>query len=190
MQTYTHLAVGTAIGGLLAHIAPTEQTLVVTATVIGAGMPDVPIAFQMLADMFYHKRAPFSEAHNQPGWMLAKEVSHSHPVFFTLTVLFGFVSVTTYTNLGVPLIMMVTGFLYGVNSHILIDELTHCGKEYKETDQSCFWPLYPHVIKNKASELIGIAEYRLSAGALWPLKPFELVTLVASAIVAIVTILF
>jgi membrane-bound metal-dependent hydrolase YbcI (DUF457 family) len=54
----------------------------------------------------------------------------------------------------------------GALSHVLIDGLTHAGKDFIETDTSLVWPL--QTVLPKLGSVIGVWEYRTSKGSLMP----------------------
>ncbi len=181
MQTYTHLVIGAALGGAVAHIHVFQEvtpSVVVVATIVGAGLPDAATFIQMMQDIIWYKRAPFSESKNQRIWMFLKEVSHGGPwMIATLWWL---------TTLGRSSLTIVLGaLLLGLISHVIIDAMTHCGEEFRETDVSCLWPLNPILTSKLAGEIVGVAEYRYAHGVVTRLKTFELITLVISLLVGL-----
>ena len=181
MQTYTHAVVGAAIGGALMHLTPFKDLgLVPLAAIAGAIFPDVPIFCQMMLDIFWYKRSPFSNAKEQKGWMLLKELSHAQIMMAILLVitstLWGFKDLTG---------AILGAFLIGAISHVVIDCMTHTGQMFRATDSHFLWPINPLFTKVKAADLFGIAEYRYSFSNVVKLKPFEKVTITVSAILAI-----
>ncbi len=137
MKPETHLITGGLIGLMLTKSEPLlPLTLVLGATVIGAGMPDVPILAQVLADKRAGRKL-FSTESRGTMWYVLKDISHS-PLWF----IFG-LSIASMIQ-DVLLRKIVLGFTLGYFSHWILDALTHCGEAFKATDQTLLWPFVDH----------------------------------------------
>jgi membrane-bound metal-dependent hydrolase YbcI (DUF457 family) len=137
MKPATHLVVGLSIGALIGacyHSPMPEYSLITMSALIGAGLPDVAPLAQMKADD-YMQRPRFSTEREGSFWFVLKEVTHS-PLIWIIALL------VTLLPLSHVSIAMLQAFAYGVLSHLVIDAFTHCGEEFKDTDQSLLFPLY------------------------------------------------
>jgi|GEM_PF-5479335 hypothetical protein len=176
MQTYTHLAVGTAIGGLLAVYFP-HQPLVPTACIIASIGPDLVMAPPYILAKLAHK-PPLAE---QGKFLMAlKEMEHS----LLLCMLLG-VGIRFLPEGWKFWQVIGYAFVWGWLSHIVIDIFTHGAgpkenRPYWETDLMFMWPL-PIDLRP-----LGLWEYRYGTGILWPPKPFEAIVLGLATGVAIV----
>jgi hypothetical protein len=172
MQPYTHPVVGALAGVVLFPHNPWAQG----ACVIGAGLPDVPIALQVVVDKL-KKRVPFSNEQEGSIWFLSKELSHS-PLLWISGLIAGFI-------LGGFWGVILTAFAVGILSHCAIDALTHCHPVFRPTDQSLAWPFYQMGLLPKLGEVFGIWEYRQNPPTLIP-KALEQIFLVSTVIATIV----
>lgn len=169
MQTYTHLAIGAALGTLAYRNDPLAQL----CCVIGAGGSDVGFALEFAAHKF-KGLAPMKQ--KRPRWLREiGEAAHSLPLWFAVLVAIWFSADTR-------LFVLALAFEVGWISHIVVDVLTHGGgkdgKKFSETDVTFMWPLN-HISERADLRPLAIAEYRIDHGVLWPLKPFEQNTLLA-----------
>ena len=174
MQIYTHLVIGASTGALLYPDNPTAQAV----CIIGAVTPDVILGPKFVLDKLRGKQAFVEQS---AGLLQAIEVVNSIPYgllgcllacLFTLK----FPSLTLWT---VRVAWLPLAFFASYTGHLVIDALTHSGKEYRDTDPSYlyFWPFW--CPKVKLGNVIGIWEYRYGHGILKP-KPAE--TLILSAL--------
>ncbi len=172
---------GTAIGGavLLASHDPVLGQCALAGTVMGNVTPDIPTFGQWALDKFYYKRPVFSGGENQPFFLLTKETSHSFVIELLLLIGLQYQSE--------PIGTFFVALSLGMILHTFIDCLTHCDPIWNSTDNSCIWPIYPYFTKLKLGEVMGIEDYRYSAGELFHLKPFEKVVLIASVVITIAT---
>ena len=173
MQTYTHLAVGAAIGATLFPHDYVAQA----GCIVGAASSDVAFALEYASDRIKGLK-PFA---SRP-WVIREigEAAHSVPV------LLFFVATVAMDQNSVPhdIASFLSALSVGWISHILIDMFTHGGdmsqhgKMLAATDVSYLWPL------NKIDPMVRIQprvwEYRYDHGVLWPLKPFEQLVLYSS----------
>jgi len=147
MQTYTHALAGTAAG---ISFFP-DNHFAQAACVVGSIAPDVISALQLFTDKL-QRRKDFSEETKKRIFL--RSISHS------FWLLLGVIVAGALTGNDI-----VIAFCAGAGSHLVIDMLTHKGKEYQPTDQKFFWPLNVN---------LGLWEYRYGQGVLRP-KSFELV---------------
>jgi len=147
MQPYTHALVGVATG---ISFFP-DNHFAQAACVVGSIAPDVISALQLFTDKL-QRRKDFSEETKKRIFL--RSISHS------FWLLLGVIVAGALTGNDI-----VIAFCAGAGSHLVIDMLTHKGKEYQPTDQKFFWPLNVN---------LGLWEYRYGQGVLRP-KSFELV---------------
>jgi len=147
---------GAALGQCLFPHSPLCQGL----TILGSIEPDLVLVPKFAIDKL-RGRQPFATQSSK--LMLLKELSHSLPIN-TLLLIVGLAMGWT----------AIEAFFVGTGVHILVDALTHCGIEYRDTDQSCVWPFQNRL--SKLGAMIGIWEYRYAPGVLIP-KPAEAVIL-------------
>ena len=102
---------------------------------IGAGFPDVPILLQVKADD-RARRPQFSTEKEGSLWFVLKDVSHLPLIWMMGLLLWIFLPMPSLASFSVLALTL------GVASHWIIDAFTHCGPEFKRTDQSLLWPLY------------------------------------------------
>jgi len=149
MQTYTHALAGTAAG---ISFFP-DNHFQAACVVVGSIAPDVVSALQLFTDKL-QRRKPFSEETKRRIFL--RSISHS------FWLLLGVIVAGALTGNDI-----VIAFCMGAGSHLVIDMLTHKGKEYQSTDQKFFWPLN--------ANLPGVWEYRHGQGqGIFRPKPFEL----------------
>lgn len=161
MQTYTHASIGALIGLAYFPHQPVAQLLCIGAAVA----PDIVMMPTFLLD-----RMPGRQAlTNQPRWLLAtKELSHSLPLSA------GMLLIGLHRNW--PLLIAIgIGWL----SHVIIDMLTHGNPCFQENDPHYIWPF-------GSLRKIGVWDYRIQTGQLWPVRPFELIILVSTSMVAVI----
>ena len=158
MQTYTHFAVGAFLGELLFRH---QQPILVATCALGAILPDVPDAMQFILDM-KHGRKTLS-VHPRSA-IVMRSVAHSLPLWLFL---WG-ATITLHDPSRTVLMALAIG---GV-SHGMVDAITHGSPLYKDIDAGMLWPL-----PWRLQSLVGLADYRLAPGTLWPLKLFEKITL-------------
>ena len=160
MQTYSHAAIGAALGALVFPDNASAQATCIAASVA----VDFPMAYQYAQDNF-HSRQPLM--HPSCGVLEVNEASHSLPLWLLLGL----------CSLFLPDMFKWTAI--GGMAHVIIDVLTH-GKGKREqrpfwlTDVTFMWPL-PLDLR-----LLGVWEYRYGHGILRP-KPLELLVLLISA---------
>lgn len=80
MNIRTHCITGLAAGaGLSLYCHQDKQGLLIVSTLalIGAFIPDVPIAVNLVIDKYLLRIDPFSRAKDGDGWFLIKDISHS-----------------------------------------------------------------------------------------------------------------
>jgi hypothetical protein len=150
MQIYTHTIAGALVGALITRHDPGLARYV--GPIIGAAggfFPDSMIGFQVLVDKL-KKRKPFSNEPEGGLWFYLKEISHS-PLW--LLGLLGFMG-DSYASRYLAI------FCLGIGLHILMDMLTHCGKQFADTDQSLAFPFYEWGWCPKLGQVFGIWEYR------------------------------
>lgn len=164
MQTYTHLGIGAFVG---AWVAPGDY-VAQFACMVGAVAPDLILVPKFILDKLAGKQ-PFEE--QSDSLLLAKEITNSIPMF---SLVFAFLFLIEICHSWLVLFFsewILLGaswsfaFILNYLIHLCIDLPTHCGKEYKDTDPSFFWPF-------KVELDLGIWEYRYGPGVLKP-KPFE-----------------
>ncbi len=161
VQTLTHLAIGAAIGA----VAFPHQPIVQLACVAASVGPDV-VMMPLFALDKLQGRQPLTR--QGPIVLTLKELSHS--VF--LCGACGLIG----TLLMLPI---VTAFALGWLVHIVIDILTHADPKFQAVgDPNYIWPL-------GSLRRFGVWEYRIATGQLWPLKPFELLVLIAACGIAV-----
>lgn len=148
MQTYTHALVGVAAG---ISFFP-DNYFAQGVCAVSSVAPDAISALQFFIDKLQRKKA-FSE--ETKGRIFLRSISHSF--WFLLAAIIASALSGNY---------MLIAFCAGAGAHLMLDFLTHKGKEYQATDQMFFWPL--------SIKLSGVWEYRYGQGILRP-KPFELV---------------
>lgn len=146
MQTYTHALVGVAAG---ISFFP-DNYFAQAACAVSSVAPDAISALQFFADKLQKRRA-FSE--ETKGRIFLRSISHS------FWILLAAIMASALTG-----DYILIAFCVGAGSHLIIDILTHNGKEYQATDQKFFWPL--------SVKLPSVWEYRYGHGILRP-KPFE-----------------
>ena len=148
MQTYTH-----ALGGVAAVISLfPDNHLAQAACAISSVAPDVISALQFFVDKLQGRKAFSKET---KGRILLRSISHSFWLLLTVII----ASVLTGNDILIALCV-------GAGSHLVIDILTHKGKEYQATGQKFFWPLNVNPF--------GVWEYRYGHGIFRP-KPFEFI---------------
>ena len=148
MQTYTHALVGVAAG---ISFFP-DNHFAQAACVAGSIAPDGISALQFFIDKLQEREAFSKET---KGRIFLRSISHSFWLLLAVVI----AGVLAGNDI-------VIAFCTGTGSHLIIDMLTHKGKEYQSTDQKFFWPLN--------ANLPGVWEYRYGQGIFRP-KPFELV---------------
>lgn len=184
MQTATHATIGAALAGMVCCLGPEYSLPVVLGgLVLGSIIPDMPIAARMLVNKLTIGEHGLATPHK--GWYAVIELSHSMPVNM---ILLAVLPALAFTYCGENPSEFVGAFFFGILMHIMIDMWTHSGPEYRKTDQSCLWPIYPYLTKKKAGEVYGLAEYRYDHGVIFRLKPFEKYTLLMSLLIALITI--
>lgn len=171
MQTYTHAGMSVAILSAIEVCHPGGSLLAYGAVVVGSTMPDLGLATAMILERLSAKFKVL--------WLGIKyhHVAHSFLVqvpILTLALLY----------LGSPLQNPVSGLCVGMLSHLLVDQQTHNSEKWLRTDVSFLWGLQ-WLTKVKLGKY-GLFEYRIVPGKLWPVKHFELYTLMASSTVALV----
>lgn len=152
MQIYTHALVGTVAGIIFFP----ENYFAQAVCAVSSVAPDAISALQFFTDKLQRKKT-FSE--ETKGRIFLRSISHSFWVLLAAVVASALVGDC-----------ILIAFCIGAGSHLIIDILTHNGKEYKATDQKFFWPL--------SLKLPGVWEYRYGHGILRP-KPFELIVCLA-----------
>ena len=155
MQPYTHPLMG-ALAGIVFF---PDNMWAQGACIIGSGLPDVPIALQVVVDKL-KKRPLFSNEQEGSFWFLTKELSHS-PLLWIGCIAAG-LTVSGFFA------MLSLAFGIGVMSHCLIDMLTHCGMDFRATDQSLAWPFYQMGLVPKLGGVFGIWDYRRNPPTLKP----------------------
>jgi len=136
MKTQTHVITAVPIGLALSYSYSLPMTgTIVAATIVGAVIPDIPTVAQYLTDIVKH-RPPFSTEKEGTVWFITKDISHS-PLLWILPLLVYF-----FFPLNAEVALIVAGTACGIFSHWLIDAFTHCGEEFKNTDQSLLWPFH------------------------------------------------
>jgi membrane-bound metal-dependent hydrolase YbcI (DUF457 family) len=158
MQIYTHAAVGAALG--LVFI-PEQWGLVA----LGAVAPDLVMGPTFVRDRAAARR-PLAA---QPPWLRrAKELSHS-------TFLWAF-ALWWGAHTGNP---AVAALGFGGVSHVVLDALSHGDPHINYQDHQLLYPF-------KSQHAILLWDYRYDSSArLWPIKPPELVVLMASVVLAL-----
>lgn len=169
MQTYTHLLIGAAVGALLYP----NQALAPAAFTAGSIAPDIALIPLFVYDKIRHKQAL---ADQDQFTMIAKEISHSLPITAILAVIL--------SQSNDDFIKLLAIFFAGMALHIMIDSLTHCGERFRDTDQSCVWPI-PGL---KLGAWVGLWEYRYDHGVLKP-KPLEAIVCGMAALVTIIALI-
>ncbi len=138
MKPETHLIVGaaTGLGISLSQNLPIfgAGIIITTSAIVGSGLLDTSIVLQVMADD-RAGRARVSTEKEGTLWFTLKEISHSPLIWLTGLLLL---------LLPLPQLawLSVLAFTLGVLSHWVIDAFTHCGPEFRDTDQSLLWPLY------------------------------------------------
>lgn len=150
MQPYTHALAGVAAG---ISFFP-DNYFAQAACAVSSVAPDVVSALQFLIDKLQKRRA-FSDSEETKGRIFLRSISHCFWVLLAAIIASALIGNC-----------ILIAFCVGAGSHLIMDILTHNGKEYQATDQKFFWPL--------SIKLTGIWEYRYGQGILRP-KPFELV---------------
>lgn len=159
MQTYSHLAIGVLAGAIAFPDNPAAQA----SCIIGSIAPDIILAPPFILDKWRGRQA----LTEQSGRLLqAKEVINSLPLSL-LFVGFAFMFAGP---------VWLVAFLTGYTTHLIVDVLTHAGRQYADTDPSFAWPL-----RVKLGQRFGIGEYRYDFGVLKP-KPAEIVILIITII--------
>ncbi len=151
MQTYTHLAIGSALGvALFPHDVPL-QVLCVTGSIV----PDLVMIPSYVMDRF----AGRNPLEKRPKWMrIPLEVSHS--VFMWIGLLIIGTTWPAVFSVGLG------GFV-----HVLIDIATHADSRIGKNDPWYAWPFFN-------LQTAGFWDYRWSTQTkLWPPKPFEALVL-------------
>jgi hypothetical protein len=143
MQAYSHVFVGAAIA---ATVRP-GSFIAMAVGALGGLIPDLPIGLQVFVDKL-KGRKPFSTEDGTGFWFIVKEISHS-PLFFLYLLL--------PASFQHPLVDLL---FFGIYSHWVVDALTHCGPEFRNTDQSLLWPLDVFGVKPKLGQITGVWEYR------------------------------
>lgn len=166
MQTYTHLLLGTAMGKTLFHDEPMVNIVMIMA---GSVLPDFVAIAKYVIDRM--RGAP-PLAKQGRKLLLIQEISNS--IF-----LWGLgLVVTLYFSSNQFVTLLIASYV----THLIIDRLTHGGKEYMETDPSFMWPLPGKVLRG-----FGVLEYRYGHAVLWPVKWWEgIVNMVAILLIILI----
>jgi len=179
MQIQSHLLIGAAIA---ATVRP-GSIVAMAVGAVGGLIPDLPIGFQVFVDKI-KGRKPFSTEDGTGFWFITKEVSHS-PLFFLYLLL--------PESFRHPLVDLL---FFGIYSHWNVDALTHCGPEFRNTDQSLLWPLGVLGIKTKLGGITGIWEYRYNykdplakRSIFQPKKPEALICIFLLVYTVLITVL-
>jgi hypothetical protein len=169
LQTYTHLAMGAAVGAALFPHEP----LVQAACLAGAVIPDAPMITLFGLDKL-SGRPPM--AYQSPIWILAKNLCQD----LILWVLIGLVGwLYRYDGiLGSVLIAL------GVNGaiHVVVDRYSHGDPKFQENDGSYLWPF--------ATWHRTGWDYRIRIGQLWPTKRAEAFVIAACVLVTVLGWIF
>lgn len=175
VYTHTHAIMTVAVTGVVCSSFPELSPAVVLAgAVVGSIWPDTPVVTKMVfGKLMYGK-------HNLSTWSLPwrlwVEISHSIPVIIVAHLM-----MDKYSHPEDIFSQILSAFILGAFGHIFVDCLTHGGDKFRLTDQSMWWPLYPWLIKVKASQIFWSLEYREDYGV-HPMKEFEKVFLAISLI--------
>lgn len=165
MQTYTHAAIGAALGAAFFPGDYVAEAALVTASVA----PDLVMVPAFLVDKLAGRK-PLE--YQTEELMVLKEMSHS------VVLWSGFLALVWLFGLIAPLYAFALGGL----AHVVVDVFTHGSgpkenRPFWETDLAFMWPL-PLDLRP-----LGLWEYRKDAGDLTP-KAFELFVLIASLFLA------
>jgi hypothetical protein len=145
MQIYTHI-----LGGAVAAacVFP-DKPLMHVAGAIGGFFPDSTVGWQFAVDKL-KGRKPFSTENGTGFWFYTKEITHS-PLWLLGLLLW---------NVNTSVANFFLAFTLGFALHWISDILTHCGKEFVDTDQSCAFPFFQFDWAPKLGQKFGIWEYR------------------------------
>lgn len=164
MQTYTHLAMGTALG---LGLCP-DQPLAIAALMVGSIAPDLSMVPAFMWDKL-HGRQPL--AVQTAMTMFLKNIGHNVAIWG--------MAVAAGTLMPASIFAIFLAFGLGGMIHILLDMFSHNDPKFRETEAKYLWPI--------TNEHIGIGswDYRRGAGILWPPKwPEELVLIVSVLVTA------
>ncbi len=158
MQTYTHIPIGALVGALAFPHDLRLQLACIAASVA----PDLVMIPTYLMDRAGGKQ-PLAQ---QSKWLLIlKECSHSLLLCLALAVL----ALTRGSDL---LSAVSVGWLV----HIVVDIFSHGDPRFQVYgDPHYLWPF-------GSLRAMGVCDYRIAVGQLWPVKPFELAVLIASGL--------
>lgn len=145
MQTYTHLLVG-AVAAKMFFPDNTDYQMTV---IFGSILPDFPLILMYIIDLMKGE-IPLK---NQSKFFIYLNNSY-HSYIAWLPALYCF-----------PLFL-------GINSHLLLDHISHSKDDYKESDPGMLWPF--------KIKLRGLFDYRIGAG-----KLFDKVNVISSMVLAI-----
>lgn len=149
MQTYTHIPIGALTGAVAFPGQPLAQVVCIVAAIL----PDVVMIPTFVLDRIAGRQPLVA----QPLWLLwIKEISHS--------LILSFAVLSVGLLLYEPLILALgLGWL----SHVLVDIFTHGDPRFQSADPHYAWPL-------GSLRKLGRWDYRIKTGALWPVKPLEM----------------
>ncbi len=159
MQTYTHLAMGAALG---LGLCP-DQPLATVAFMVGSVAPDLSMVPAFIWDKL-HGRQPL--AVQTPMTMFLKNIGHHVGVW-------GIIAATA-SIVPTSLAAVVLAFGLGGLIHIFVDMPSHNNPKFADTDASYLWPA-----KNPR---FGSWDYRRGHGVLWPPKWPEGLVLIVSVL--------
>jgi hypothetical protein len=161
MQTYTHAALGAALGAALFP----DNLALQGACAVGAMIPDLVMVPQYLIDVANGRKPMTAQSMR---FIMMKELSHSIPLW-TVATLGTFMATWLWPS---HLASIVWASAIGGLSHLPIDVLTHTSPRFAKDDLGMLWPF-------KTRIRINGWDYRKDYGDLTP-KPFEMIILIVS----------
>ena len=162
MQTYTHAAIGAAVGAMLFP----NNFVLQGACAAGAMAPDLVMVPQYLIDVAAGRKPMTVQSKR---FILIKELSHSLPLWAITAAVCMLLAVQLWPGFFTAILW--AGAVGGL-SHLPIDVLTHTSPRFAKEDLGMLWPF-------KTRLQVGGWDYRKDYGNLTP-KPFEVFVLVAS----------